>query len=241
MPNWIFNELVAYNLDSAAKTTLRTAFEQDEPFQAIHPMPQILKDTQSPTPYCLRKMFQEPSCKNVSGLDGVIFYSSLNRKDDWRQKILEIGEHEVIRRIREDKSIGKHEAHMAELAVKAIVKTEYANWYDWCVDNWGVKWDASEPMFEDEPLFKDESLGNPDLMVVFDTPWGPPTGILWKLSTQYPEATFILRWADRDDYGNGQGILCAEAGVVTELEIADKKEFLNKLVGSYDDEDEEDV
>lgn len=240
MPNWIFNELVAYNLDSAAKTALRTAFEQDEPFQAIHPMPEILNDTQSPTPYCLREMFQESSCKNVSGLDGVIFYSSLNRKDDWRQKILEIGEHEVIRRIREDKSIGRQEAHMAELAVKAIVKTEYANWYDWCVDNWGVKWDASEPMFEDEPLFKDESLGNPDLMVVFDTPWGPPTGILWKLSTQYPEATFILRWADRDDYGHGQGILCAEAGVVTDQEIEDEKEFLNKLVGPYDDEDDED-
>ena len=61
MPNWIFNELVAYNLDSAAKTTLRTAFEQDEPFQAIHPMPQILKDTQSPTPYCLKKI-QSESC-----------------------------------------------------------------------------------------------------------------------------------------------------------------------------------
>ena len=48
-----------------------------------------------------------------------------------------------------------------------------------------------------------------------------------------------------DDYGNGQGILCAEAGVVTEPEIADKKEFLNKLVGPYDDdedaEDEEEV
>ena len=77
-------------------------------------------------------------------------------------------------------------------------------------------------------------------MVVFDTPWGPPTGILWKLSTQYPEATFILRWADSDDYGHGQGILCAEAGVVSERPIEDEKEFLNKLIGPYDDEDDED-
>ena len=234
MPNWIVNELVAYNLDSAAETALRTVFEQDKPFQAIHPMPEILNDTQSPTPYCLREMFHESSRKVASCLDGSIFYSSWNRKDDWRREILEIGEDEVIRRIKEDKSIDKHDARRAELAVRAIVKTEYANWYDWRVDNWGVKWDASEPMFEDEPLFKDESLGNPDLTVIFDTPWGPPTGILWKLSTQYPQATFILRWADRDDYGNGQGILCAEAGVVSRRPIEDEEEFLNKLVDRYD-------
>ena len=239
MPNWIFNELVAYNLDSAAETELRTAFEQDGPFQAICPMPEILKDTHSPTPYCLEEIVWEPLPSNATIHDR--FVSHANRKREWKRRILEIGVDEVIRRIKEDKSIDEHQACMAELAVKAIVETEYANWYDWCVDNWGVKWDASEPMFEDEPLFKEESLGNPDLMVVFNTPWGPPTGILWKLSVQYPQATFILRWADMDDYGNGQGILCAEAGVVTELEIADKKEFLNKLVGSYDDEDEEDV
>ena len=94
-------------------------------------------------------------------------------------------------------------------------------------------------MIEEDSLFVDESLGYPNLIVTFDTPWGPPTGILWKLSMQYPQATFILRWADMDDYGNGQGILRAEAGVVTEPEIADKKEFLDKLSGYYDDEDEE--
>lgn len=224
MPNWIQNELVAYNLDPRVKTILEAIFKQDDPFQTICPMPEILNDTQSPTPYCLEEMLRELSCN----------------ENEWRQKILNIGVDEVIRRSKKIKVRDEDEANKIKLAIKAIAETGYSNWYDWCLDNWGVKWDASEQMVEDEPLFKDESLGNPDLVVSFNTPWGPPTGILQNLTKQYPEATFILRWADEDDYGYGQGILYAEAGIVTEREIEDKKEFLKTLLGYCDDEDDED-
>ena len=237
MPNWIQNELVAYNLDPRVKTILEATFKQDDPFQTICPMPEILNDTQSPTPYRLREMLGGSS-RILAVLDD-LSVSSINRKDEWRQKILEIGVDEMVRRIKEDKSIGEHEADEFEFAIRAIATTGYSNWYDWRLDNWGVKWDASEQMLEDEPLFKDESLGNPDLVVTFNTPWGPPTGILQNLTKQYPEATFILRWADEDDYGYGQGILYAEAGIVTEREIEDKKEFLKILLGYCDDEDED--
>lgn len=239
MPNWIKNELVAYNLDPRVKTILEATFKQDDPFQTICPMPEILNDTQSPTPYRLREMLGGSS-RILTELDDLSV--SANRKDKWRQKILEIGVDEMVRRIREDKSIGEHEADEFELAIRAIAKTGYANWYDWRLDNWGVKWDASELTFEDEPLFKDESLGNPDLVMSFNTPWGPPTGILRNLTKQYPDAVFILRWADEDNYGYGQGILYAEAGIITKRKIEDTEEFLKTLIGycDYGDEDEED-
>ena len=168
---------------------------------------------------------------SLSTLDGFEFFASSLKKSDWRQKILEIGEHEVIRRIREDKSIGRQEAHMAELAVKAIVKTGYANWYDWCVDNWGVKWDVDTIFFmhADESPFKDDEKSEPDLIIEFETPWAPPVGILKRISEQYPEARFYLRWADEFGPGNGIGFLVAEAGLIDERDIDDEKDFFDKL------------
>ena len=52
--------------------------------------------------------------------------------------------------------------------------------YDWCNRNWGTKWDTTGPAGEfhtytDSPLIMRD--GNV-LVYNFDTPWGPPTGIV---------------------------------------------------------------
>lgn len=223
------NQLVAYNLESTAKTALEKAFESDRPFQAICPMPKILEDTQSPVPYCLEKMFGRALRPLSLLLDESKLYTSSIRKNGWRQKILEIGVDEVMRRIDEDKSIETDIAEKAKLAITAIVETEYANWYDWRLDKWGVKWDASDVSVEDETSFQDEPTENPDLIVNFYTPWGPPSGILQELSEQHPEARFYLRWADEFGPGNGIGFLVAEAGLIDEGKIDDEKNFFDNL------------
>ena len=41
------------------------------------------------------------------------------------------------------------------------------NWYDWCVSNWGTKWDVTEAMICDET--EEDSI-----TLSFDTAWGPP-------------------------------------------------------------------
>ena len=124
MPNWIMNQLVVYNLDPTAKTALEKAFKSDRPFQAICPMPKILEDTQSPVPYCLEKMFGRALRPLSLLIDESKLYTSSIRKNGWRQKILEIGIDEVMRRIDEDKSIEADIAEKAKLAIKAIVETE---------------------------------------------------------------------------------------------------------------------
>ena len=221
MPNWIMNELVVYNLDSTGKTTLEKTFGSNEPFQTICPMPKVLEDTQAPTPSSLNKIL------------GASF-----SEQEWRRIILEQGVEKVIRRIHKDKTIDEYDANKAELAVNAIVETGYSNWYDWCVDNWGVKWDADEICLQDETLFTDDEKSEPNLMVSFLTPWGPPTGILEKLSERYPNARFYLRWADQFGPGNGIGFFVAEAGVIDERKIEDEEEFFNKLWESEDYEDD---
>ena len=229
MPNWIMNQLVAYNLDPPSKTALEQAFKSDRPFQAICPMPKILEDTQSPVPYCLEKMFGRALRPLSLLIDESKLYTSSIRKNGWRQEILEIGVDEVMRRIDEDKSIETDIADKAKLTIKAIVKTEYANWYDWRLDKWGVKWEASDVSVEDETSFQDEPTGNPDLIVNFYTPWGPPSGILQELTEKHPKARFYLRWSDEFGPGNGIGFLLAEGGLIDERKIDDEDEFFNNL------------
>ena len=297
MPNWIKNELVAYNLDVIGKTALEVAFGHNRPFQRLYPMPKILEDTQSPTPKCIEDILGRPARnaslipdgfeffassvgKNdlkqkilelgvdevmrrihedkplddhdvskvefaitaivnaLSNLDGLELFVSSLKKSEWRHKILELGVDEVMRRIRADKTLDERDISLAELAVTAIVKTGYSNWYDWCVDNWGVKWDvdAVHFMHPNESAFEDDEESEPDLLISFDTAWAPPTGILKRISEQYPDARFYLRWADEFGPGNGVGLLFAEAGMLDEKKIDDEEDFFNKLWG-YDEDD----
>ena len=175
-----------------------------------------------------------------SALDGLELFASSLKKSEWRHKILELGVDEVMRLIREDKSLDENDINKAELAVTAIVKTGYANWYDWCVDNWGVKWDVDVVHFmhSNESAFEDDEKSEPDLIIRFDTAWAPPTGILKRISEQYPEARFYLRWADECGPGNGVGLLVAEAGMIDERKIDDEDVFYNKLWGYEDYEDD---
>lgn len=64
-----------------------------------------------------------------------------------------------------------------------------ATWYDWCVSNWGTKWNAYG--------YNDIGYGNNDTLR-FYTAWSAPHPILKKLSGMYPDLTFEHSWADED-------------------------------------------
>jgi len=54
-------------------------------------------------------------------------------------------------------------------------KYDAKNWYEWRIKNWGSKWNA----------YSCEDIGN--IIPSFTTAWGPPEGILEKLSKLFPE------------------------------------------------------
>ena len=60
------------------------------------------------------------------------------------------------------------------------------DWYDWCVINWGTKWNACDTRFND--------INKAD--VCFDTAWTPPLPVIKSLSEQYPEQTFHFEFAE---------------------------------------------
>ena len=85
---------------------------------------------------------------------------------------------------------------------KALVAAEksnlkrygYRNWYDWCVNNWGTKWNAggdNDAMQVDY----DEDVNNQGIALFqFDTAWAPPLGVLEKLMETHPELSIECRY-----------------------------------------------
>lgn len=59
--------------------------------------------------------------------------------------------------------------------------------YEWCVENWGVKWDAKIELTEE---YDDE------LIFEFDTAWAPPVILFVKASSDFPELTFCLYYCE---------------------------------------------
>ena len=77
-----------------------------------------------------------------------------------------------------------------------LKKHGYKNWYDWCVNNWGTKWNAggdNDAMQVDY----DEDVNNQGIALFqFDTAWAPPLGVLDKLSATHPELSIECRYSE---------------------------------------------
>lgn len=76
------------------------------------------------------------------------------------------------------------------------------DWYSWCVENWGTKWDTSQLFWSQD----DKSL-----YVTCETAWSPPVGVYrkleeqgWKVDAMYYETgcVYVGRFRDgkEEDY-----------------------------------------
>ena len=61
------------------------------------------------------------------------------------------------------------------------------NWYDWCINNWGVKWDCADGTITEE-------FADLELTYTFDTPWGPPQEIYDVLTAKFPNLRLTWFW-----------------------------------------------
>ena len=113
----------------------------------------------------------------------------------------------------------QREAHEAQQAAN-VKKYGYANWYDFCVNEWGTKWEIGAD-------------GNPaqdipgGLMLGFESAWSPPIAAYEKLTEQgfriramYYESgmAFAGVWEDgNDDYYEYGGL--DSAGIAEQLPV----------------------
>lgn len=90
------------------------------------------------------------------------------------------------------------------------------DWYNWSVDNWGTKWNASEIAY----IPGTNDTGS----VHFQTAWAAPDPWLDALARKYPDADFTLDFADEDVGGSNWGRLAGKNGSVRPVRSAKKSD-----------------
>ena len=64
------------------------------------------------------------------------------------------------------------------------------NWYDWCIANWGTKWNAYG--------FDNNARQRADNEIIFLTAWSAPHPVIQRLAEMFPEIKINHEWADED-------------------------------------------
>ena len=75
-----------------------------------------------------------------------------------------------------------------------LKKYGYKNWYDWCVSEWGTKWNAGGSDNADMQIDWDEDGDDSIALFQFDTAWAPALGVLQKLMDDHPELSIECRY-----------------------------------------------
>lgn len=91
----------------------------------------------------------------------------------------------------------KKAIEMGRTRAENISKYGHADWYDWCCDVWGTKWNAGK--FTIDWDFRTMS---------FDTAWSRPYGIINAFIEAFPDVDFEWLYAD-EDCGYNTGRICA--------------------------------
>jgi hypothetical protein len=73
--------------------------------------------------------------------------------------------------------------------MRPIPEDQRDNWYDWCVANWGSKWDIANPCVQD--------LNEEDAVTfTFDTAWTPPVEAFRHWAEQDGRVTYRLSFIE---------------------------------------------
>ena len=120
-----------------------------------------------------------------------------------------------------------------------ILKYGYDNWYDWCIFNWGTKWNAYDVT---EWSINECSEYTTSATIYYETAWSPATALWLKMSKEYPNLEFYHEFADE-----GGGFLGSETivdgRIISEEELdwdSDDGIELREGLGRYWPEDAED-
>ena len=88
-------------------------------------------------------------------------------------------------------------------------------WYDWCIDNWGTKWDASDCIMYYDPLCGGTMPSN-QMKFTFLTAWAPPIAWLEKVAAIFPNVWLKLEY---DEPGMMfRGVACGRGEIIDEEE-----------------------
>ena len=160
MPNWVSNELTCTFKTEEEYNAFKEKAQTDSLFDSFFPMPLVLEGTMSP--------HRNPEdfiagVNNSKGTKFITLEGITLAGDEWDAQRAR----EIIQNL------------------KAQEETGYTNWFDWRIQNWGVKWDASNCTSKELEDFH-------TIIFYFDSPWDSPNQFVVELSKLYPTANFEL-------------------------------------------------
>jgi len=142
---------------------------------------------------------------------------------------------------------GHHSDPIEQLKLKAetdanIEKFGYSNWYDFCTNEWGSKWDICEA----ELLHQDEDgLG---FTGFFESAWSPPLGVVEELERQGFDVTlryhesgmcYVGMWSEgQDTYHEYSGVRSDEVRGIIGEELDDHFGISETLFENEEPEEE---
>jgi len=118
----------------------------------------------------------------------------------------------------------------------------YATWYDFCVNEWGTKWDVE--------AYDTVTLGDRGVTFGFDSAWAPPTGVYEALMEQgftvrayyyEPGMAFCGKWEDGDDDYYDYGGMSSQEIADTLPNDLDECFCISRQVAEWEEENEENI
>lgn len=192
MPNWCSNQVtVTGNEDQLIVLMLAAKSEScDFSFANLYPCPQALLDA-------------------PAGSDEIYYaiaYGDLSSLAQYSWIPAEVkGDREALMSF-----VSSHYGHgiekgqeIADLVKSNLETYGFSNWYDWCVANWGTKWDV-----EGGKDFVTVSSDGLSASLRFDSAWVPPTAWYAKIAAQgfnvtayywEPGCNFCGMWQNESD------------------------------------------
>ena len=136
---------------------------------------------------------------------------------------------------------GAEQAALEAQEASNLEKHGYRNWYDYCVNEWGTKWDVTGQEINDIPN---------GVILTFDSAWAPPTGAYDKLldlgfsvKAMYyePGMGFCGVWdnGQDDEYSLG-GLNSDEVAALLPVEL-DEAYAISESIAEYEDEENIDI
>ena len=205
MPNWTGNRLSIIGLVEdidlfeadrlAALKAHDCDMEQCITFHMVLPMPQELKGTISPR----RRTYEE--------------IIQIAKENNWSDESLQ---HNLANALTPEGV-----AKLDELKAKFGAD----NWYDWCNDNWGTKWDACHAAIERVPYVIAGPQSKDRVVISFDTAWAAPEPVIHALVRKYPNLNFVHSYSYEGeentdftvDYRLNEGVLEAMVSISTDM------------------------
>ena len=246
MPNWVINKVKfsSRGKEIIDKITSTNNDEEYVDFNKIIPMPKTLNITsggndRDAMQYALLKMEKSQLKQTIEKLKetSTSFYGNYFKKIYSHKKYTLEELKKVAKEFEEKLNSGKqdrfNEVDYKELGVNNLedLGNVYINnilqygadsWYDWCYENWGTKWNASDTYIID------------DNEIEFSTAWSCPVNIFKELSKQFNGVEIAVDFAD-EDIGSNCGKITFLNGEIEEYIVGDTDFALE--VWGYDKEE----